>query len=357
MAKTYDKRLDETILYIRNYDHPRANAAADATESAVYNNITYQVAIGDALTVGHYWSTSKDQRALTRAIVLIQIVRGQVSIANAQVHVHGGMPLHVVVLAYREMEVTELKRRLSQLLDATVAAPAIFSAGTWLEASQIPNIQQFYEIQTARQAHFLPQAAQVANAMTRDIYAQMVGRCGKLNWVATNPDPSNASKFQIWVQNGVNASENLDMNCWESVLYCAFQAGVMTAAQCTRLYGNYNPADRYENTRNIYGRDRPFAAAVKERGDILTWGMSPDRIDHMGLYLGTMPDANGTVEDYVGHLLSFNPVSTGIHHMVGRIHIEKVSVITANLPGYLNFITQPFWVAGSPTNAYFQALG
>ena len=357
MAKTYDTRLDETILYIRNYDHPKANAAADAAESAVNNNIPYQVAIGEALTVGHYWSTSKDQRALTRAIVLLQIVRGQVSIASAQVYVHGGTPLHVVIPAYREKPVADLQRILSQLLGATVAAPAIFTAGTWLEASQIPNIQQIYEVQSARQAHFLPQAAQVGDAMTRAIYTQMVSRCGKLNWVATNPDPSNASKFQIWVKNGVDASENLDMNCWESVLYCAFQADVMTAAQCRRLYDNYNPNDRYENTRNFYGRDRAFAGAVKQRGDILTWGMTPDRIDHMGLYLGTMADNNGVVEDYVGHLLSFNPVSTGIAHQVGRIHIEKVSVITANVPGYQSFITEPFWVAGSPTNAYFQGLG
>lgn len=362
MAKTADTRLNETIDFIRAANYPKAGAAADAVEAAVFNNAAYQAEIGDALTVGHYWSTSKEKRAVIRAIALIRIVRANLAIGSAQLYIQGGTsPLGRDINGYREMAQAELNRQLGQLIDATLVAPAIFNAQGWLMSSQMPNIanaqgERLFETQNARQAHFLQQVGQVANLQTREVYRQLVSRSGKLNWVATNPDLDNASKFQVWVRNNVDASENLDMNCWEAVLYCAFQANLMTPAQCRSLYANYNPNNRYENTRRLYGNDQPWATAAKNRGDILTWGLTRDNLDHMGMYLGTMADGNGQVDHYVGHLLSFNPVSTGVIHQVGRVHIEKVSVITANLPNYLCFVTEPFWVAGAPTNAYFQGL-
>jgi hypothetical protein len=297
---------------------------------------------------------------MIRAIALIQIVRGEVSIGLGQTFIQGGFRGDVWVEAYRTMENADLTRILRRLLDNTVVAPGIFSAETWLLASQMPNIAnnngvRLFESQRDRQAEFRNQVAQVNDVTTREVYRQMVERCGKLNWVATNPDSDNATKFQIWVQNNANSSENLDMNCWEGVLYCAFQAGAISLAKCRALYNQYNPQDRYENTRNLFGNDRAFAGAVKERGDILTWGMDRNTINHVGIYLGTMNE-NGAVDDYVGHLLSFNPRSTGIVHQVGRVHIEKVAVITGNLPGYQCYITRPFWINGSPTNGYFQGL-
>lgn len=213
-------------------------------------------------------------------------------------------------------------------------------------------IAAFGAAQDALQAHFQGQLATIANPHTRRVMSKMLGRCGKLVWAASMSSPGNLHRFNGWSMTTRRSSgENTKiLNCWEGVLYAAYQAEQITVAKCRALYNAYNAADQSQNIRDLFGVANAWGGGgAPQMGDVMTFGPAANNINHVAFYAGLHGG-----QHYVLHQLSCNAATTGI--LTGCIHFEPILDYLAR-PGAGNaWFNTPFWEAGAPTHAYYAAL-
>lgn len=164
---------------------------------------------------------------------------------------------------------------------------------------------------------------------------------------------ANGARFGGWTKTKrtTNSEQNLIMNCWEGVLYLAYQCDAITRAQCINFY--QSPAASDVKLRSLFGTATVYnpPLAVPLMGDLLTFeDHNNNNINHVAIYLG---DYDG--QPYVLHNLSYNGVTTGLQ-MGGGFHFEDMAGLIQRYAGVTVYFTTPFWVAGSPTQAYATAL-
>ncbi len=221
-------------------------------------------------------------------------------------------------------------------------------------------INTFTTTQDTLQTHFDTQLATIGNAVTRRVMKKGIWRVGKLLWAASSPVPTNAPRFNHWCKTTrtTKSEQNLQMNCWEAVLYLAYQSDAITKAKCVNFYANgngANPAVNDANLRSLFGTAAVFnpPAATPNMGDILTFEDTGNGnvVNHVALYAGVH-----TGTHYVLHNLSYHAATTGLQ-MGGGFHFEDIASLNMRYNNNLTiYYTQPFWVATSPTNGYAAGL-
>ncbi|MBX3259234.1 MAG: hypothetical protein KF782_06040 [Labilithrix sp.] len=214
--------------------------------------------------------------------------------------------------------------------------------------------------QATLQTHFIGQLGTVGNATTRRLLKKMYWRVGKLYWRACAELAARQAPHSIQQWRKTNrstaAEEYLQMNCWEAVLYLAYQCGALSTNKIRRLYTNQG--HHAAKLTQLFGTHRDLAnpppAHPPAPGDVLSFfNVNRGEIDHVAIFVGN--DAAGT--PHLIHNLQWNANTTGIQ-MGGCIHFETV----ANTMGLYQanpvtcFYTAPFWQPGSPTHGYAHAL-
>lgn len=217
-----------------------------------------------------------------------------------------------------------------------------------------PRVTGFTQRQRTLQSHFEPLTAGIADAVTQRVVKKGIARVGKLLWAASTPVHGNAARFGNWSKTSrtTNSEANLQMNCWEAVLYLAYQCDAISKAECTRYYQSATASDT--KLRSLFGTAAVYnpPGATPNMGDLLTFENGNNVVDHVAIYVGVY---NG--QHYVLHNLAFNGVTTGIQ-MGGSFHFEDMYGIVQfrynnNVTVYY---TRPFWEAVSPTHAYAVTL-
>ncbi|MGF1625225.1 MAG: hypothetical protein ACFCVH_10100 [Alphaproteobacteria bacterium] len=214
-------------------------------------------------------------------------------------------------------------------------------------------IGAFTTQQQLMQTHFDAQLGTIANAVTRRVVKKGIYRVGKLMWAASSPVHANGARFAGWskTSRSTGSEQNLQMNCWEGVLYLAYQCDAMTKAKCVNFYQSPVAADT--KLRSLFGTAAVYnpPAAVPNPGDLLTFeDHANNLVNHVAIYVGIYLGAH-----YALHNLSYNGVTTGLQ-MGGGFHFEDMASLIGRYGGVTVRYTQPFWEAGSPTNAYYAAL-
>lgn len=215
-------------------------------------------------------------------------------------------------------------------------------------------IGHFIRQQQLMQTHFAGQLNNIANAVTRRIVKKGIWRVGKLMWAASTPVHNNGARFAGWTKTkrSTNSEQNLVMNCWEGVLYLAYQCDAITRAQCVNFYQRATASDT--KLRSLFGTAsvyNPAAGAIPNMGDLLSFeDHNGHVINHVAIYLG-----NYQGQPYALHNLSYNGVTTGLQ-MGGGFHFEDMAGLLQRYGGVTVYYTTPFWVAGSPTAAYAAGL-
>jgi len=196
---------------------------------------------------------------------------------------------------------------------------------------------------------------QIANAQTQRVFKKMIWRVGKLLWQASEIKNGHPVTLPHWKKTSrrTSSEELLSMNCWEAVLYMAYQCDIMTVGKIQNFENSVGGQD--QKIRSLFGDAAAYNGHNANIGDILSFeNQAKGEIDHIAIYAGNL---NGF--DYLIHNLAWNAHVTGIL-MGGCIHFETVQNTidlyqgentTANV-----FVTQPFWEAGSPTFNYFSQL-
>ena len=214
MPKGYDQRVNDTIAFLRRSGLPNATLAADEIEDSYRGNIPYQRELGEAISVDS-GKVSKDARKAIRALVLLNITQGRVELHRAADQ----------VADYLEMDGRTITQHLRETLARCQFPPEIFDAEHWLLQSPFPNVGQFFQLQNEIQADFKGRTADIPDPTTRSVMEHALGRVGKLAWAANAPSVNAANKFKSWTRRDPDATENLQMNCWEGVLYCISRLG------------------------------------------------------------------------------------------------------------------------------------
>lgn len=250
----------------------------------------------------------------------------------------------------------QLRGTITAINNARVGAKAE-SASRWLLPIAPAFLQPWVMQQDVLQEHFATMIPTIAHDRTRRVYKKLLWRAGKLWWGPSDPSPGSAVKFNQWKKTyrGNLPEERLAMNCWEAVLYGLYQAGGLSKNKLRRYYNLLpatTPAHFDAKQRPLFGTATAYVAGAPAIGDILTFDQPP-MLNHMGIYAGTYLGI-----DHILHLLSIDQASTG-GGMGGSgvIHFEPVAITSGRYHGGVNvYYTPPFWVAGSPTHAYFDAL-
>lgn len=237
------------------------------------------------------------------------------------------------------------------------------TAQGWLDSKFGPSplgprplgaISSFKVDQQALQSHFAAGLPGIGNALTQRVTKKGLYRVGKLFWAASTPVTVNAPRFGTWTKTSrrTNSELNLQMNCWEGILYLAFQCDILTAAQCTNFYQDPTLADT--KLRNLFGVGALVGGgAGPQIGDLLTYeDIAAGVINHVAIYIG---QSGG--RDFVLHNLSYNAITTGLHGG-GSFHFESMDSVeqrygVGNVNVYYN---TPFWEAGAGTHAYYTTL-
>jgi hypothetical protein len=214
-------------------------------------------------------------------------------------------------------------------------------------------IQNFTTAQQALQAHFAGLLPNIANAVTRRVVKKGIYRVGKLLWAASTPVHANGARFGTWskTKRSTNSEQNIQMNCWEGVLYLAYQCDAITKAACVNFYQSATASDT--KLRNLFGTAAVYnpPAATPNMGDLLTFEDANHVVNHVAIYVGVSAGTH-----YALHNLSYNGVTTGLQ-MGGGFHFEDMASLVGRYGGNVTvYYTTPFWVAGSPTHAYYSAL-
>jgi hypothetical protein len=337
---------------LRRSGLPNANLAADEIETSYQNNIPYQRELGNAISIGgsrkdKFFTdmfgesdTTRNRHAI-RALALLRITRGILLLSDAG----------QAIQTWDGLGPTQVDNQLRAELNSTQRAPTIFDAVHWFGQSMVPNIGNFFQLQQAVQTDFLNRINTVGDATTRSVLEHALHRVGKLRWAATNPDIASSHKFKYWTQHDPDDVENLQMNCWEGTLYCAFQAGAITKEKCIELYRRYDQGDKAAITK-LFGKQQAFTNdCPKMRGDILTWDPGGGEINHVAIYAGLYQN-----EFYAWHVLALNSGHRN-YQGGGLAHLERVDYISAMYLGGCNvYITTPFWDPTSPTHTFYQGL-
>lgn len=214
-------------------------------------------------------------------------------------------------------------------------------------------IQNFMNNQQTLQTHFAGLLPNIANAVTRRVVKKGIYRVGKLNWAASTPVHANGARFGTWskTKRTTNAEQNVQMNCWEGVLYLAYQCDAIAKAACLRFYQSATASDT--KLRSLFGTAAVYnpPAATPNLGDLLSFENGNGIINHVATYVGVYAGTH-----YVLHNLSYNGVTTGLQ-MGGSFHFEDMPGLVQRYGGNVTvYYTTPFWVVGSPTHAYYLTL-
>ena len=214
-------------------------------------------------------------------------------------------------------------------------------------------IATFTTQQQLMQTHFDGLLATIGNAVTRRVVKKGIYRVGKLLWAASSPVHVNGARFAGWskTSRSTGSEQNLIMNCWEGVLYLSYQCDAISKAKCVNFYQSAVAPDT--KLRSLFGTAAVYnpPAAVPNLGDLLTFeDHSNNLVNHVAIYVGVHLGTH-----YVLHNLSYNGVTTGLQ-MGGGFHFESMPSVTGRYGGVTVRYTQPFWVATSPTHAYYAAL-
>ena len=230
------------------------------------------------------------------------------------------------------------------------------NATAWL-GSRFPSDNQAPVI--ANQANYQTAADlvknQIANAQTKRIYKKFIWRTGKLFWQNSGVGANNPASINLWNKTSRRTSkeEFLAMNCWESVLYMAYQCDVMSKGKIRNWENGVGTAD--QKMRGLFGTATAYNGHNANPGDILTFvNAGKGEIDHVAIYAGNLLGQQVLI-----HNLAWNVSATGIHGG-GCIHFETVANTVAAYQGYNTtatvYVNQPFWEAGAPTFNYFTQL-
>lgn len=214
----------------------------------------------------------------------------------------------------------------------------------------------FTNAQQAMQTHFAGMLNTIGNAVTRRVVKKGIYRVGKLMWASSTPVHGNAARFGTWskTKRSTNAEQNLIMNCWEGVLYLAYQCNAISKAECTRFYQSATASDT--KLRSLFGTAAQYnpPAATPNMGDLLAFEDTRNGanvINHVAIYAGVYQG-----QHYVLHNLSYNGVTTGVQ-MGGGFHFENMPGLQQRYGGNVTvYYTRPFWEGAAPTHAYAAAL-
>lgn len=221
-------------------------------------------------------------------------------------------------------------------------------------AASTPTITAFAQRQQALQDYFEAHTVGLANAVTERVVKKGIARVGKLLWASSTPVHANAARFGNWSKTSrrTNSELNLQMNCWEGVLYLAYQCDAITKVECTRYYQSATASDT--KLRSLFGTAAVYnpPGATPNVGDLLTFENNHNAIDHVAIYVGFYNSHH-----YVLHNLAFNGVTSGLH-MGGAFHFEDIyGIVQFRYHGNVTiYYTRPFWEPASPTHAYAAAL-
>jgi hypothetical protein len=209
------------------------------------------------------------------------------------------------------------------------------------------------------QAHFLGQLGGVGNPTTMAFLTAMFDRVGKLLWRSCLELSSNSAPATIgqWRKTnaGDGAEEILQMNCWEAVLYIAFQVDALKKSHIKSLYKSKKAHHAAKITRT-FGAHKQIGDGTPNAGDILTfYNHGKGEIDHVAVYAGVH---NHT--EYLIHNLAWCSQVTHIDGQ-GCIHFESVQHTIDNYTwskygDVTCFYTAPFWAPGSPTYGYARSF-
>lgn len=210
--------------------------------------------------------------------------------------------------------------------------------------------------QETLQNHFNTQLHNVPDAVSRRIFKKGIWRVGKLLWAASTPIAANANRFAGWnrTKRTTNAEQNRQMNCWEGVLYLAYQCDAMSVAKCTNFYTSATTPDI--KLRALFGVHQLLnipAGNIPNVGDVLSFEdvANGNVINHIALYAGSFGG-----QHYIFHNLSYHGHTTGLA-MGGGFHFESLTSVRLRYHNNVNiYFNQPFWEVGAPTYAYFNAL-
>jgi hypothetical protein len=218
-------------------------------------------------------------------------------------------------------------------------------------------VSAFTGQQSVLQNHFAGQLATIGNADTRRVMKKGIWRVGKLLWAASMPTAPNGAKFAGWTKTkrSTGNEQNLQMNCWEAVMYLAFQCGLMSQQKCVNFYQLATAND--VKLRALFGTATQVnvgGGAVPNMGDVLTFvdtNVNPAPLNHVALYAGTFGG-----QHYVLHNLSYHGHTTGLQ-MGGGFHFESFTSVEMRYGGNVTiYYNTPFWQAGAPTHLYFSWL-
>jgi hypothetical protein len=233
------------------------------------------------------------------------------------------------------------------------------TATGWLNArfGGGPVATAFTTQQTNLQNHFAGQLATIGNAVTRRVMKKGIWRVGKLLWAASLPVHGNATRFTMWTKTkrSTSSEQNLVMNCWEGVLYLAYQCDAISKQKCVTFY--QLPTANDLKLRALFGTAAVLnvgGGAIPNMGDILTFEDTNNGgavVNHIALYAGVF---GGT--HYVLHNLSYHAHTTGLQ-MGGGFHFEDLASLNIRYNNNLTiYYTRPFWEAGAPTHRYYSLL-
>ena len=208
------------------------------------------------------------------------------------------------------------------------------------------------QVQQTLQNHFAAQLPAIQDRVTRRVVKKGIYRVGKMFWGTGVTNNSTAWKFAKWTKTRRTSPEEVGrtMNCWEVVLYLAYQSDLFSQAGLVRYY-QAPPEDGDQKLRSLFGTQQVYGPMLHtpRMGDLLTFvNLAGGKLDHVGIYVGVY---NG--DHYLLHNLKFNPnTQVGTY---GCLHFEKMNDIVGR---YVNGVTvyynQPFWEKGAPSNTYYK---
>lgn len=355
--KGWEDRLTQTVAYIRGKGN-RGQRIATAIEDRLRDmNATAKEALSLRLRQGTRWSTSDEDKTTKRhQIRSILLMKELFGVAATRTKATLDAMSNQGVAGVFQSTMLDVQDVLTPPFDTTKPSGRLGQRGLIpLDMELARRVQEFLTRQDRLTDHFLRNLVpSIPDPGTKAVVRTYIERCGNLFWEATEPNRQNALKFAGWGKVLGTAYDQTHMNCWEGVLYAAYQADRMTTAQCTAFYNDYDSERRDRHLLALFGRADPFAQRGVAPGDILVW-IEKGFANHVAMYIGLDGET-----PYVLHNLAFSAAATGIIGL-GAIHFETFdnvcNLYVQNGSSATCYMTTPFWERGAPTNAYFRGLG
>ena len=178
---------------------------------------------------------------------------------------------------------------------------------------------------------------------------EALNRTGPIRWQAPKTSAKEEkADIQAWKKTSLEAG-NLIMNCWNAVIYSAFQAGTMSLSDCV---SKSIPLHAYKK-RSASALKSALGNARSQplMGDLAVW--HSNKIVHVAIYLGRAPFA-GSLKANVRHhnssvfIWQNSGLSSWALPPVGFTHIAPLSAVDANTArtykAKLEFFRPSWWM-------------